>query len=400
MKKKILVVSFNFWPENFPINEFTKYLSIKKCAITVLTGKPNYPLGQIFNGYSKYFVEREIYFKKISILRVPIIPRGSGNFVMRILNYFSFVFSALIFGSFYLRNKKFDHIYVYGTTPIIHSFVGIFFKYFKKAKLSIWLQDLLPINALISGYIKNLILLRIIEYFINFIYKKSDYIFIQSKFFIHLLKNKVPSNKIFYLPNFSPKILKLKKIKINNYNKNKFNICYFGNLGLVQEFNTLIKTAKRINNQNINFHLFGEGISKKNIENEIKIKKIRNFFIHDYLNPKYLRYLLNQSSVLFVSLKKNKYLNFIAPSKLQLYMLSKKPLLGEISGEGKRIINESGAGVIVKQNSVNDMINKINYLYKIKNTKEIKEFGISSFKYSKINFDIKILVKNFLKIIR
>ena len=81
-------------------------------------------------------------------------------------------------------------------------------------------------------------------------------------------------------------------------------------------------------------------------------------------------------------------------------MLSKKPLLGEISGEGKRIINESGAGIIVKQNSVNDMINKINYLYKIKNTKKIKKFGISSFKYSKVNFDIKILVKNFLKIIR
>ena len=46
--KKILIIAHNFWPENFPINNFVYNLAFSKVKITVLTGKPNYPLGRIF----------------------------------------------------------------------------------------------------------------------------------------------------------------------------------------------------------------------------------------------------------------------------------------------------------------------------------------------------------------
>ena len=372
MKKNILIISFNFWPENFPINQFAKNLALKKCNISVLTGKPNYPMGNIFKGYKKLSLDVENFFNNILIYRVPIIPRGKGGYVMRILNYSSFLLSSILCGTYLLKNKKYDHIFVYGTTPVIHGLVGIYFKLLKKCKLSIWLQDLLPLNAYISGYFKFFFLSRFVEIVINYIYRKSDFIFIQSKFFSKVLINIVSSKKIFYLPNSFKSNNQIQKIKINNFNKKKFNICYFGNLGLAQEFNTLIKSAKKINNSNINFHLFGEGLDKSNIVSKISKYKINYFFIHNYINPKYLKYLFKYSSVLFISLKKNKILNYIAPSKLQLYMLSKKTLLGEISGEGARIIKESKSGIVTKHNSVKDMVSKIKYLYKIKNTKKNK----------------------------
>ena len=48
---KILIVSQYFWPENFLINDLAKSLVEKGHQIEVLTGKPNYPGGKVFDGY-------------------------------------------------------------------------------------------------------------------------------------------------------------------------------------------------------------------------------------------------------------------------------------------------------------------------------------------------------------
>ena len=144
--KKILIIAHNFWPENFPINNFVYSLGKTSNEITVLTGKPNYPLGKIFKGYKVLSLDREKYFnfKNISIYRVPIVTRGDASKIRRFLSYISYIISAICLGSFLLRNKKFDHIMVYSPSPVIHSLVGVYFKKIKKAKLSIWLQDLWP----------------------------------------------------------------------------------------------------------------------------------------------------------------------------------------------------------------------------------------------------------------
>ena len=49
---KILIVTQYFWPENFKINELAVELTAAGHQVTVLTGKPNYPNGKFFHGYS------------------------------------------------------------------------------------------------------------------------------------------------------------------------------------------------------------------------------------------------------------------------------------------------------------------------------------------------------------
>ena len=57
----ILIVSQVFYPENFIINNFCKYLNENGHNVTVITGKPNYPKGEFFDGFGcfsnvyKYF---------------------------------------------------------------------------------------------------------------------------------------------------------------------------------------------------------------------------------------------------------------------------------------------------------------------------------------------------------
>ena len=45
---RVLVVTQYFWPENFRINDLVLELKHRGHELTILTGKPNYPLGKIF----------------------------------------------------------------------------------------------------------------------------------------------------------------------------------------------------------------------------------------------------------------------------------------------------------------------------------------------------------------
>ena len=78
--------------------------------VEVLTGFPNYPGGNLYTGYKIRFFYREI-IDGISILRVPLYPSHNSSFLKRVLNYFSFAFSAAFIGG--LLIKQADLMYVY-----------------------------------------------------------------------------------------------------------------------------------------------------------------------------------------------------------------------------------------------------------------------------------------------
>ncbi len=75
---KILVITQYFYPENFRINQLCLDLKERGHDITVLTGKPNYPKGEYFDGYSYKGNEDEIW-NDIQIIRVPLRAKKKGS---------------------------------------------------------------------------------------------------------------------------------------------------------------------------------------------------------------------------------------------------------------------------------------------------------------------------------
>ena len=73
---KILIVSQYFWPENFRINEISKYLSKKGYKVDIYTTVPHYP----FKGVCKdiQYDDKKLD-KNINIIRIPSISRGKGT---------------------------------------------------------------------------------------------------------------------------------------------------------------------------------------------------------------------------------------------------------------------------------------------------------------------------------
>ena len=100
---RILVISQYFYPENFRINDLCLGLKEKGHDITVVTGKPNYPKGIFFSGYT--FLNKPLdKYKGIKVYRSPIIPRGNASGLKLFLNYISFVFFATV-KLFFIKEK-------------------------------------------------------------------------------------------------------------------------------------------------------------------------------------------------------------------------------------------------------------------------------------------------------
>ena len=90
---RVLVLTQYFWPESFRINEVVELLRQGGCHITVLTGQPNYPQGELFYGYSAVDCGVQRHESGYSIYRVPLAPRGRGGARKLAINYLSFVLS-------------------------------------------------------------------------------------------------------------------------------------------------------------------------------------------------------------------------------------------------------------------------------------------------------------------
>ena len=86
MTKRILVITQYFYPENFRINDLVLELKNRGHEITVLTGLPNYPKGEYFEGYSAEKNCDEIW-NDIPVYRCRLRSRktGSLNLVRNIL---------------------------------------------------------------------------------------------------------------------------------------------------------------------------------------------------------------------------------------------------------------------------------------------------------------------------
>ena len=394
----IAIVTPHFFPENFIINDIAKKLVNLGMNITVITGLPNYPKGKIFKGYEK--IKKLFITKKngIKIIRFPIIPRKSGSSLNLLINYLSFIVNGIFFIKPLLKTKKFDHVFVYGISPITSALLAIYIKKKIKVKLTIWIQDLWPESVKMSGHIKNSIILKIISYVVKYIYENCDNLIAQSESFKKNLK-KYTSKKIYVVENFSfnKKIKRAIVPKKVGYLLNNYKCFVFaGNVGKVQSLETIVNSAKILNKKkNIIFLIIGHGSNLHKIKllrNKYNLKNI--FFFGPYKIDTVLE-ILRKSEAQLLTLKKDKDLSLYIPQKFSMYLLSGKPIIIAANGEVLKLTNKYKVGLTGSAENFKKLaqnILKISTLNKLKKN-EIK-------KNSKKLFEDKFnLTKQTLKII-
>lgn len=390
---KILVISQYFWPENFRVNDLCLELQNRGHEVSVLTGKPNYPRGQFFKGYDFFGKEKEDYFG-IIVYRAPLIPRGKGGGVNLILNYLSFVVFACL--RLFTISGNFDKIIVYQLSPATVGFLGLLAKWKFKSKLYFYIQDLWPASLVDAGGLNSKYILRIVNSMMNLFYKNSTQIWVQSTGFVNFLQNKgVDKTKIKFLPNTVETYYKPENIneKYKAYFPFGFNIVFAGNIGVAQDFDTIINAAKILKSKNliINWVIIGDGRDKSRI-----IQKIKKYDLDEYFHilgsfpSNEMPSFFACADALLVSLKSSEIFSLTIPSKLQSYLACGKPIIGNLDGIAASIILESNSGLCSTSGDHRNLAYNIEAIYNM-NSKERKQLGLNAQNYYINNFDRKIV---------
>ena len=387
---RLLVVTQYFWPENFRINDLVGELVRRGHQVTVLTGLPNYPDGQVFSSYLAD-PEKFLEYEGAEIIRVPLIPRGSGGLRL-MLNYLSFTLTATFFGLWKLRGRQFDAIFTCQLSPVTVGLPAAALRKSKKTPMAMWILDLWPDSLQAVGAVKSASILRQVENLTSFIYKNCDLILAQSRSFIPKIKNLAKEKTIVeYFPSWSEQIYNQEskdpapEVEVRT---DCFNIMFAGNIGDAQDFPAILDAADLLkSNKTIRWLIVGDGraapwvkqeIIHRNLQDCVKmlgrypVERMPSFFKH--------------ADTLLVSLKDEPIFSMTIPGKIQSYLASGIPIIAMLNGEGADVIKNSHAGLTCNASDSKGLANVITTMSNM-SSKDLKSMGNNGLNTSKNEFD-------------
>ncbi len=391
---KLIIFSKHFYPDNFKINIIAKELAKKGYDINVITSNPQYH-NKNSKKYKNNFLLNKKIWNGIKIFYLPVYKKKNFSFINIFLDYLSHIISCFFYCHF-LAKKKFDLIFVFGTSPIFQSIPAIYFSFLIKKPIILWIQDLWPESLKDTGYIKNRYILFVLKFFVKINYLFSDLLLVQSNNF----KNKIKKDfriKKKIITHYNLSELKFQKFKKSN-NK-KTTVTYAGNFGNAQDFETLLRVLKFTEiKKNFNFKLIGIGKKFDYLKNYISKNKLnKNIHLHKYIKGEKLNKILFNSDALFLTLNRGEALDNTIPGKFQTYLSFGKPIISNSVGASKNIILNSGIGLANKPGDYKKLYSNLIKLKKMSLSKKKKIYIKSKEIYMK-HFEINKNITNLVSI--
>lgn len=384
---KILVVSQYFYPENFRINNLCLELKKRGHAVSVLTGKPNYPKGEYYNGYTFKGNEDEIW-NNIPIYRVPLRARYRGSLNL-VRNYFSFVYHAN--KKVKKIKEKYDLIYVFEVSPMTVALPAIKYKKIHSVPVIMNVQDLWPENIIAVTGINNPMINFFLNKLVNYIYNHVDLLLTSSPSFVPKIQSRINNKeKVKYWPQYS--IVEKCEEEHNLLDNSKLNIVFTGNIGEAQGIDLAIEAARILKEKLIHWHFIGDGRQKEKLQNMAMEYGLDNTVtFYGFIPEQEIPYYLHDADAALLILKPNPIFEMTIPAKLQTYLACGVPILGCVSGEGKKIIIESNSGLVSDTVSVNSLVDVVNDFLNL-SREDRNIFKQNALNYGKENFNKSVLL--------
>jgi len=397
---KIAIVSQYFYPENFVINQVSFMLRDLGHEVSVFTSHPNYPSGSLFDGYESNSIFHD-ELDGIHIFRAKAYPRGSGGFFNLFLNYFAFILFGLLTFPKVFKQTSPDIILFFGTSPLTSIIPAIYLKLRFGKPLVPWVLDLCPQSLYATGYITNKYLLKILEFIPKIAFSFSDHILAQSVSYRNYLAKYKNIEDITYFPSVvdpNSFISDDDQLSADFYSQfdNYFTVVFTGNIGSLQDFDVLLRSADALQHLPIKFILVGSGSYVSSLENCIISQAITNVVLYPQLPLNQMSSIYALSDCLFVSLKRDDpnypYLSLTTPGKVQAYMSTGKPIVACLEGEGAATIMAANCGLVSPCGDHHLLTNNLLTIFSMSQV-ERDTLGYNGLSYFKKNFEINSQVR-------
>ena len=300
----------------------------------------------------------------VRIHRLKYIQTGRAGFLGRIINYFSFTFMVLLN---LLKTAKYRAVVGYSNPPIL-PWIASWAKILFGCKLMFVSYDLYPEVASVTNTLREgNIICRLMNHINKCVYRRADSVVaLSSEMKEFILKNReITSEKVTVIPNWYEDRGEFSRERSDNVfqdiAKDKFVVSYFGNMGTMQDMDTILGAIRELKEDDIFFLFAGHGNKMEKLKQIVSEEGISNVVIHDFLHGKNFRDALAVSDCALVSLEKGAT-GLCVPSKTYSYMMQGIPLLA-IMDESDIVRDiEEGAGLWVRNGESMKMAEAIRQL--------------------------------------
>lgn len=394
-KKRVLIVTQYFYPEEFKVNDIAFDLVRDGVEVTVLTAIPNYPYGRFFKGYGLFSKRKEI-LNGVNVIRVPVIPRGKGGGMQLIMNYLSFVICSFIPALKLAYSIEFDSVFVHEVSPVTVGIPAVIIKKIQKIPLYFWVLDLWPETmSAITGLTHDFFISPLTK-LVKWIYNNSDKILISSRGFEQAILNKgIPKEKLMYFPNWAEALFESSTI-IEELPQlpEGFKIMYAGNVGDAQNLELIMHAAKQLkNHNNIKWVIIGDGRKLPWVREYVDKHHLADrVFLMGRYPMKLMPSFYSKADVMLLSLKASPIFELTVPARIQTYMACAKPILGLISGEASYLIHDAQCGYVAKSEDLESFVGNVLKMESL-SLKERKCMGDNAALYYNRNFQKELQLR-------
>jgi len=368
----ILFLTDNFPPEtNAPASRTFEHCCEWVRAghqVTVITCAPNFPKGKVFNGYrNRLWQQGEI--EGIKVIRVWSYITANEGFVKRILDYLSFMLSAVLAAPFVHGVDL-----VVGTSPQFFTACAAYIvSRLKRIPFVFELRDMWPESIKAVGAIKaDSMIYRWLEYIEFFLYHKSGGIVTVTYAFkdaliargIDRAKIDVVTNGV-DLSHFSPQAKDQELVQKLSL-KGMFVAGYIGTHGMAHALETLLEAALILQQtpgaENVRLIFLGDGARKSYIVAKSANMGLDNvLFLESVTKDQVVRYW-SVLDVSIIHLRKTELFTTVIPSKLFECMGMGIPVLHGVAGESADIVLREEVGEVFESENAHQLASGLLHL--------------------------------------
>lgn len=331
-------------------------------CVTVLTAMPSYPAGRLQPGYGGMWCREQQH--GVNILRSFVYATQRSDFARRLANYFSFVLSSGVFGSFLLEEA--DYLIV-ESPPLFMGLTGIWLSRLKGARMVFNVSDLWPESAVRLGVLRrDSTAYRLSVWLERLCYRQAWAVSGQSHEIVADISRRFPHCRTLHLSNgvdtetFRPDSPTTAARQLLD-GAGRCVVLYAGLHGLAQGLDLVVDAAEALSpDSGLNVVLMGDGPHKAKLVRRVQESASRAVRVLDPRPHAEMPGILAAADVVLVALAR--HIPGAVPSKLYEAMSSGRPVVLIAEGEAAQIVRKHAAGLVVTPGDVAGLVGALRTL--------------------------------------
>jgi glycosyltransferase involved in cell wall biosynthesis len=396
----ILFLSNYFPPEvNAPatrLHEHARQWVADGHTVDVLTSVPNFPEGEVYEGYENRLTEEER--DGIRVTRVPMYISPNEGVIQRVLSYLSFMLSAC----WYAGRLPTPDVLVATSPQFFAALAGYVVAWRKDVPFVLEIRDLWPESIVAVGAMSRNVIIRFLEWVERVLYRKAEHIVVVTDSFEEAIAEKdIARNKISVIKNGIETAWwdepldeeRLAELQHEHALEGKFVASYIGTIGMAHRADILLEAARRCDDPDIVFMVVGTGAKKDELAARQAELELDNFRLVDKVPKEQVPYLLALSGTSVVHLRDDPLFETVIPSKIFEAMATGTPIVLGVRGESQRIVETAEAGLPIPPEDPDALAEAVRHLEE--HPELHAEMAENAYRHVRAHYDRKGLAREY-----